>query len=83
MRARDRDHRVDLRVQVLRQTRRDGENAEEGILIRERPTQQDLAAMIGTSRETVSRALSELQRRDWRIRYSRICSPKTPARVRR
>jgi CRP/FNR family cyclic AMP-dependent transcriptional regulator len=43
--------------------RRDGEVVEDGILIRERPTQQDIAAMIGTSRETVSRVLSELQRR--------------------
>ncbi|MEK7704369.1 MAG: Crp/Fnr family transcriptional regulator [Myxococcota bacterium] len=42
---------------------REGERADDGVLIRERPTQQDLAAMIGTSRETVSRALSEFQRR--------------------
>ncbi len=42
---------------------RDGEDTDEGVLIRERPTQQDLASMIGTSRETVSRVLSEFQRR--------------------
>lgn len=42
---------------------REGEESDEGILIRERPTQQDLASMIGTSRETVSRVLSEFQRR--------------------
>jgi CRP/FNR family cyclic AMP-dependent transcriptional regulator len=41
----------------------DGQSTDEGIVIRERPTQQDLAAMIGTSRETVSRVLSEFQRR--------------------
>jgi CRP/FNR family transcriptional regulator, cyclic AMP receptor protein len=41
----------------------DGRPTDEGIVIRERPTQQDLAAMIGTSRETVSRVLSEFQRR--------------------
>ncbi len=41
----------------------DGEEREDGILIRERPTQAEIAAMIGTSRETVSRALSELARR--------------------
>ena len=35
---------------------------EEGILIRERSTQQDIASMIGTSRETVSRALREFQK---------------------
>jgi CRP-like cAMP-binding protein len=43
--------------------KRDGEEVEEGTLIRERPTQQDIASMIGTSRETVSRVLSEFQRR--------------------
>ncbi len=43
--------------------KRDGEAVEDGILIRERPTQQEIAAMIGTSRETVSRVLSEFQRR--------------------
>ncbi len=43
--------------------KKDGEIVEEGILIRERPTQQDIASMIGTSRETVSRVLSEFQRR--------------------
>jgi CRP-like cAMP-binding protein len=41
----------------------DGEETEEGILVRNRPTQAEIAAMIGTSRETVSRALSELARR--------------------
>jgi CRP-like cAMP-binding protein len=41
----------------------DGEEREDGILIRQRPTQAEIAAMIGTSRETVSRALSELARR--------------------
>lgn len=43
--------------------KRDGEEVEEGILIKERPTQQDIASMIGTSRETVSRVLSEFQKR--------------------
>lgn len=43
--------------------RTEGETRDEGILIRVRPTQQDLASMIGTSRETVSRVLSEFQRR--------------------
>jgi CRP/FNR family cyclic AMP-dependent transcriptional regulator len=41
----------------------DGEAVEGGILIRKRPTQQDIASMVSTSRETVSRALSEFQRR--------------------
>lgn len=43
--------------------KRDGHEVEEGILIKERPTQQDIASMIGTSRETVSRVLSEFQKR--------------------
>ncbi len=42
--------------------RKDGEQVAEGVLIKERPTQQDIASMIGTSRETVSRVLSDLQR---------------------
>ncbi|HCF62600.1 MAG TPA: hypothetical protein DFS52_32005, partial [Myxococcales bacterium] len=33
------------------------------LVIRQRPTQQEIASMVGTSRETVSRALSEFQRR--------------------
>jgi len=41
----------------------DGEETDDGVLIRNRPTQAELAAMIGSSRETVSRALSELARR--------------------
>ncbi len=48
---------------LITMARKDGESTDEGILIRERPTQQELASMIGTSRETVSRVLSEFQRR--------------------
>lgn len=40
-----------------------GERRDEGIMIRHRPTQQDLANMVGTCRETVSRALSSMARR--------------------
>lgn len=43
--------------------KKDGVEQENGILIRDRPTQQEIASMIGTSRETVSRVLSEFQRR--------------------
>jgi len=43
----------------------DGEETVEGILVRQRPTQAEIAATIGTSRETVSRALSEFARRGW------------------
>jgi CRP-like cAMP-binding protein len=48
---------------MIDMAKRDGEECEEGILIRDRPTQQEIASMIGTSRETVSRVLSEFQRR--------------------
>jgi len=41
----------------------DGEESAEGVVIRQRPTHQEIAGLIGTSRETVSRALSELARR--------------------
>jgi CRP-like cAMP-binding protein len=41
----------------------EGDEIEDGIVLRQRPTQAEIAAMIGTSRETVSRALSELARR--------------------
>jgi CRP-like cAMP-binding protein len=41
----------------------EGEDTPEGIIIRKMPTQQHIASRIGTSRETVSRALSEFQRR--------------------
>jgi CRP/FNR family cyclic AMP-dependent transcriptional regulator len=39
-----------------------GEVREDGVLIRHRPTQQDLANMVGTCRETVSRLLSSMSR---------------------
>lgn len=42
---------------------KEGEETEEGILIRERPTQQDIASMVGSSRETVSRALNDFAKR--------------------
>ncbi|HTO98281.1 MAG TPA: Crp/Fnr family transcriptional regulator [Myxococcales bacterium] len=40
-----------------------GEPVDGGLLIKERPTQQEIAGLIGTSRETVSRALSDFTRR--------------------
>ena len=48
---------------LLDMGKRDGTVTDEGIRIRERPTQQQIASMVGTSRETVSRALNEFQRR--------------------
>jgi len=41
----------------------EGEEVEAGFLVRARPTQAELAAMIGSTRESVSRVLSELSRR--------------------
>lgn len=41
----------------------DGEPVEDGTLIRKRPTQQDIASMVNSSRETVSRVLNEFQKR--------------------
>lgn len=41
----------------------EGEKGDGCVVIRNRPPQQEIASMIGASRETVSRALSEFQRR--------------------
>ncbi len=42
---------------------KDGQEVDYGILIRKRPTQQDIASMVNSSRETVSRVLNEFQKR--------------------
>lgn len=42
--------------------REEGTEANEGILVRRRPTQQELANMIGSCRETISRAFNQLAR---------------------
>lgn len=42
--------------------RQDGVDGPEGLLIRQRPTQQEIANQIGACRETVSRTVSELVR---------------------
>ena len=42
--------------------RQDGAPGVEGLLIRNRPTQQELANQIGACRETVSRTVSDLVR---------------------
>ena len=39
-----------------------GEQHQDGIMLRRRPTQQDLANMVGSCRETISRALSSMAR---------------------
>jgi CRP-like cAMP-binding protein len=43
--------------------RTEGVETPDGWVVRDRPTQAEIAAMIGTSRETVSRALADLARR--------------------
>ena len=58
---------LDVYARVARAIRdlaqKQGEPVDGGVLIRERPTQQEMAGMIGTSRETVSRALNDFTRR--------------------
>jgi CRP/FNR family transcriptional regulator/CRP/FNR family cyclic AMP-dependent transcriptional regulator len=46
---------------LLRMAQDGGQTSPEGILIRQRPTHQQLANMSGTTRETVTRALKQLQ----------------------
>jgi CRP/FNR family transcriptional regulator, cyclic AMP receptor protein len=41
----------------------DGTELPEGVMIRRRPTQQDLANMVGACRETISRTFNQLARR--------------------
>lgn len=50
---------------LLDLAKKEGIQREDGILIDNRPTQQEMAAMIGTSRETVSRALNDFARRGY------------------
>jgi CRP/FNR family transcriptional regulator, cyclic AMP receptor protein len=58
---------LDVYARVARAIRdlaqKTGEQVDGGLLIRERPTQQEMAGLIGTSRETVSRALNDFTRR--------------------
>ncbi|GAC1345520.1 MAG: cAMP-activated global transcriptional regulator CRP [Myxococcales bacterium] len=58
---------LDVYARVARAVRdlaqKQGEPADGGLLIRERPTQQEMAGLIGTSRETVNRALQDFARR--------------------
>ncbi len=44
---------------------RDGERTPGGVLVKDRPSGAQLAAMLGTTRETVSRVLSDFQRRGY------------------
>jgi CRP/FNR family cyclic AMP-dependent transcriptional regulator len=42
--------------------REEGTESPEGLMVRRRPTQQELANMIGSCRETISRAFNQLAR---------------------
>lgn len=50
---------------LLDLARKEGEKTEAGVVVKERPTHQQLAGMVGTSRETVSRVMSELQKQGY------------------
>jgi CRP/FNR family cyclic AMP-dependent transcriptional regulator len=58
---------LDVYARVARTVRdlaqKQGEPVDGGLLIKNRPTQQEIAGLIGTSRETVSRALNDFTRR--------------------
>jgi CRP-like cAMP-binding protein len=58
-------HDVEARLvrTLVTLAREDGEDREEGLLLRRRPTQQVLANMVGSCRETVSRTYAMLVRR--------------------
>jgi len=58
-------HDVEARLvrTLIRLAREDGETREDGVIVRRRPTQQELANSIGACRETVSRVVSDLARR--------------------
>ena len=47
---------------ILRLMRREGQATERGILLDLQLTRQEMASMIGTSRETVARILSRFQK---------------------
>ncbi len=50
---------------ILEKAEEEGEDHDEGLLIDKLPSQQEIARRLGTSRETVSRALSEFHKRGW------------------
>lgn len=47
---------------LLQLAKSEGEKTKKGMVIKKRPTHQDIANMVGTSRETVSRVLSDLSK---------------------
>ncbi len=51
-----------LEWQLIALAQEEGSQVSEGLLVRRRPTQQELANMIGSCRETISRAFNQLAR---------------------
>jgi CRP/FNR family transcriptional regulator, cyclic AMP receptor protein len=58
-------HDVESRLTrtLERLAREDGEQTEAGLLLKRRPTQQDLANMVGSCRETISRTFTSMIKR--------------------
>jgi CRP-like cAMP-binding protein len=58
-------HDVESRLirTLERLAREDGENTDAGLVLRRRPTQQDLANMVGSCRETISRTFTSMIKR--------------------
>jgi CRP-like cAMP-binding protein len=58
-------HDVESRLSrtLVRLASEQGETSEAGLLLRKRPTQQDLANMVGSCRETISRTFTSLIKR--------------------
>ena len=50
---------------LLQLAEENGEKTDTGLLIRSRPTHQELANMVGTTRETVSRVLKQLENKQY------------------
>ena len=59
-----------------------GENSDQGLTIAERPVHQEIANMAGTTRETVSRVLNDLERRGYLARDGRSIIIQDPNRLR-
>jgi CRP-like cAMP-binding protein len=58
-------HDVESRLSrtLLRLAKEDGEQSEAGLVLKKRPTQQDLANMVGSCRETISRTFTSMIKR--------------------
>jgi CRP-like cAMP-binding protein len=58
-------HDVESRLSrtLLRLAREDGEQGDGGLVLKKRPTQQDLANMVGSCRETISRTFTSMIKR--------------------